>query len=117
MQRRGLILFAIALAMLARPLQLPAASCILVNAPSEKRCRMDCCANKSCCAKPKESATPLSQPLHRTDSVKQQQVIGFVSVSPIDLPKTDVSAGFTHAEILSRAHAPPPLAASCIRLI
>jgi hypothetical protein len=117
MRRRAVILLAVAFAMLARPLHLPAASCILSTSPSEKACKMDCCANKSCCANSKGSKTPVSQPLHPTEIAKQQPVIGFVSVPLVDLLETDGFPRSARDEIPSRAHAPPPLATSCIRLI
>src|SRR2546423_15348635 len=117
MRRAAPILFAVVLAMLTRPLQLPAASCILANAPSEQRCKMHCCANKMCCAKSKGSNAPASQPLHQNELAKQQHVIGFVSV---EITRAFVPEFFPQPardNILVRAHSPPPLAASCIRLI
>src|SRR5437763_16638132 len=117
MRRTAPILFAVVLAMLMRPLQLPAASCILANAPSEQRCKIHCCANKMCCANSKGSNAPASQPLHQNEVAKQQQVIGFVSVEITGALVTKFFPQPARDNIPVRAHSPAPLAASCIRLI
>jgi hypothetical protein len=116
MRKRAAILLAVVLALLARPLQLPAASCILSNAPSDKACKMDCCANKTCCAVSKKNVAPTSQPLSQ-DGASRQQVIGFVSVPAIESIAAAASAQPVHTIVPVRAHSPPPLAATCIRLI
>src|SRR5437016_5989228 len=103
--------------MSVRPLQLPAASCILANAPSEQRCKMHCCANKTCCVNSKGSNAPASQPLHRNEVAKQQQVIGFVSVEITGSIATDFFPQLARNNVPVRAHSPAPLAASCVRLI
>ena len=115
--RKTAILFALMLAMLVRPLQLPAASCILVNAPSPEGCKPNCCANKTCCAVSKKSASPVSQPLYKGGDLNQHHVIGFVSVPIIDSMAVAASAQPARLSIPVRAHSPAPLAASCIRLI
>src|SRR4051812_44484169 len=117
MRRAAPILFAVVLAMLMRPLQLPAASCVLSNAPSEQRCKMHCCANKTCCANSKGSKTPASQPLHQSELAKQQQVIGFVFVEITGSIATDFFPQLARNNVPVRAHSPLPLAATCIRLI
>jgi hypothetical protein len=117
MRRAAPILFAVVLAMLIRPLQLPAASCILLNAPSEQRCKMHCCANKTCCAKSKGSNAPASQPLHQSEIAKQQQVIGFVSVELTNAIAMEFLPRPACHYVPPRLHSPPPLAVSCIRLI
>jgi len=116
MAKRGAILVAIALAMLVRPLQLPAASCILSNAPSDKPCKMHCCASKGCCAKSKGTSAPISQPLQQSADAKQQLALGIVFTPLID----SIQATFpqpARENFAVRAHSPPPLAATCIRLI
>jgi len=115
--RRTAILFAIVLAMLVRPLQLPAASCILSNAPSPDGCKPRCCANKTCCATSKKGTMPVSPPLAKSGDANQQQVIGFVSVPLIDSIAVASSPQPLRVNVQVRAHSPPPLAASCIRLI
>jgi hypothetical protein len=117
MRKTAPILFAIVLALAVRPLQLPAASCILSNAPSERPCKMHCCANKTCCVKSKGTSAPVSQPLHQSANAKQQPVIGIVSVPVIDSISTAVSPQPARESFAVRAHSPSPLAATCIRLI
>jgi hypothetical protein len=117
MRKTATILFAVVLAMLVRPLQLPAASCILLNAPSAEGCKPNCCANKTCCAIPRKSTTPISPPLYKSGDVNQLQLIGFVSVPLIDSIAVAASPQPARVTIPVRAHSPPPLAATCIRLI
>jgi hypothetical protein len=115
--RKAAILFAVMLAMLVRPLQLPAASCILVSAPSPEGCKPNCCANKTCCATSKKRTLPISPPLAKSSDANQQQVIAFVSVPLIDSIAVAASPQPLCVSAPGRAHSPPPLAASCIRLI
>jgi hypothetical protein len=110
-------LFTLLLAMLAAPLQLPAASCILVNAPSAEGCKPNCCANKTCCATSKKSTMPVSPPLAKSGDANQQQAIGFVAVPIIDSIAVAASPQPTRVSVPVRTHSPPPLAATCIRLI
>jgi hypothetical protein len=117
MQKTAAILFTVVLAMLARPLQLPAASCILSNAPSHEACKMDCCANKTCCAVSKKSRSPVSPPLLKNSDTAQQLLIAFVSVPLIDSSAIGASPRQPCVSVAVRAHSPPPLAATCIRLI
>jgi hypothetical protein len=117
MRRTG-ILIAVVLAMAVRPLQLPAASCIPSNAPSQENCKPNCCANKRCCALSQKSNVPVSQPLYQSgDAKQQQQVVGFIAIARIDWPAAATSAQAISPVALLRAHSPPPLAANCIRLI
>jgi hypothetical protein len=115
--RKTAILIVVVLAMLVRPLQLPAASCILSNAPSPEGCRPNCCANKSCCAVSKKNAQPFSPPLYKSSDVNQQVVIAFVSVPLIDSIAVADSPQPVCVSVPVRAHSPPPLATTCIRLI
>ena len=117
MRKTAAILCAVVLAMLASPLRLPGASCILSNAPSHEACKMDCCANKTCCAVSKKSTAPVSQPLSKGGDTKPQQIIGFVSVPLIDSIAVAASPQPLSTSGPVRAHSPPPLAATCIRLI
>ena len=117
MPRTAPILFAVVLAMVVRPLQLPAASCILSNAPSPDGCKPHCCANKSCCATSKKSTMPVSPPLYKSGDANHQQVIAFVSVPLIDSIAVATTAQPMRVNFQVRAHSPPPLAANCIRLI
>ena len=115
MRKTAPIVLATLLALMVRPLQLPAASCILSNAPSEKPCKMHCCANKACCSLSEKNNAPASVPLYQGGVSKQ--VIGFVSVPVIGMHLLGRVAEPINAATLSRSHAPPPLAATCIRLI
>jgi hypothetical protein len=115
--RKTAVLFAVVLAMSVRPLQLPAASCILVNAPSPEGCKPNCCANKSCCAASKKNTQPASPPLYKSGDVNQPQTIAFFSVPLIDPTLVATSAQPVRVNVPVRAHSPPPLAATCIRLI
>ena len=110
------MLFAVVLSMLVRPLQLPAASCILANAPSWEGCKPNCCANRSCCAISKKNTPPVSPPLYKSGEGNQQPVVGFVSVPLIDSIVITTPAQPVR-DISVRAYSPPPLAATCIRLI
>jgi hypothetical protein len=115
--RKTAILFALVLAMLVRPLQLPAASCILSNAVSPDGCKPNCCANKTCCATSKKSTMPVSPPLAKSGDSNQEQVIAFVSVPLIDSIAVWASAQPACVSVPVCAHSPPPLAATCICLI
>jgi len=117
MRKAAPILFAVMLAMAVKPLQLPTLSCILSNAPSVEGCKPQCCANKTCCALSRKTTGPVSQPLSQSGDAKQQLVIGFVSVPVIDSNVVAVSAQPTCLSARVRAHSPPPMAATCIRLI
>jgi len=117
MRKTRAILLAVVLAMSVTPLQLPAAACILSNAPSYQACKMNCCANKTCCANSKGSNAPHSQPLQQSEVAKQQQLIEFVSVEITDAFATEFFPQPARDNIPVRAHSPPPLATTCIRLI
>lgn len=116
MRKKAAILFAVILAMAVRPLPLPAASCVLSNAPSEKACKMECCANKTCCATPRKETKPVSQPLSQ-NGIAKQLILGFVAIPVIDSLAFAISVQLTSSAAPVRAHSPPPLAATCIRLI
>ena len=117
MRTRAIILSTLVLAFVARPLQLPAASCILLNAPSQEACKPKCCANKTCCAVSKKSTGPIPPPLVKSSDAGPQLLIGFVAVSVIDSIADTAFALTACGPTPVRAHSPPPLAASCIRLI
>ena len=115
--RKTAILFAVVLAMAVRPLQLPAASCILSNAPSPEGCKPNCCANKSCCAVSKKNTMSVSPPLYKSGDINQQPVFGFVSVPLLDSIAVTTPAQPARENISVRAYSPSPRAATCIRLI
>jgi hypothetical protein len=115
MRKTAAILFTIVLALLVMPLQLPAASCIFSKSVSQEACKSKCCANMICCAVSEKNNAPASHPLYPSDVSKQ--VIGFVSVPLIDSIAVAASAQPVCVSFPVRAHSPPPLATTCIRLI
>ena len=115
MRKTATILFTVVLALLVMPLQLPAASCIFSKSPSHEACKSKCCANKICCAVSEKNNAPASHPLYQGDVSKQ--VIAFVSVPLIDSIAVAASPRRACVSIPVRAHSPPPLATTCIRLI
>ncbi|HMG04024.1 MAG TPA: hypothetical protein VK581_01100 [Chthoniobacterales bacterium] len=117
MRSTAAILFTVVLAMFISPLRLPAASCILSNAPSREACKSKCCANMTCCAVSQKNTGPVSQPLLQDGAVKQLVVGVFAAPairSHVQLYAADPVA---YASVPVRAYSPPPLAATCIRLI
>jgi hypothetical protein len=116
MRRTAPILIVILLAMLIRPLQLPAASCIFSKGADPRGCKPHCCANKSCCALSEKNKGPAEHPLVQDNSVKQP-VFGLTAVL-IFRPRTLSETAFVSLlDPSSTRHSLPPLAASCIRLI
>jgi hypothetical protein len=117
MRKTAAILFAVVLAMSISPLRLPAASCILSNAPSQEGCQSKCCANMTCCAVSPKNAGPVSQPLLQ-DSVAKLQVVALFAAPAIhwriEFFAAEPVAG---ANLVVRAHSPPTFAVTCIRLI
>jgi hypothetical protein len=117
MRKTTAILFTVVLAMFITPMRLPAASCILSNAPSHEACKPNCCANMTCCAVSEKNTGPASQPFAQNGPAKQQ-VPGLFANAPtsssLQLPEVLLISSVSQA---ARAHAPPPLAATCIRLI
>jgi hypothetical protein len=117
MPKRGAILLAVVLAMLVKPLQLPAASCILSNVPEQRGCKPNCCANRGCCALSKKNAKPPAPPLAKAGGENPQQLLAFdlvLTADPIFLPKSPQT---TPEAVPVRPYAPPLLATTCIRLI
>jgi hypothetical protein len=114
MRKTAAILFTVVLAMFITPLRLPTASCILSNAPSREACKSGCCANKTCCAISHKNTGPAAQPL----AVAKHQVIALVTTMPVRFLAQSLRLDREAcATVPVRAHAPPPLAATCIRLI
>src|SRR5450631_2981068 len=117
MRNTAAILITVVLAMFVTPLRLPAASCILSNAPSQEACKGNCCANMTCCAVSQKNKGPVSPPLAQHAEAKHQ-VIGLLATVPTGL----LAQSFRLERVACggdpvRAHSPPLLAAICIRLI
>ena len=117
MLKQIIMTLVMAVAVSITPMRLVAASCILSNAPSQEACKADCCANMACCAMSPQNRGVSSQPFAQDVSAKQQLV-----ALALTLPVTHFAQSFWIERISSagepvRAHSPPPLAATCIRLI
>ena len=108
---------AMALALFGGAMRLPAASCILSNAPSQEACKNKCCANMACCAVSHKNKGPASQPLAQQAPAKHQ-LVGLVATVPTGfLAKSIRLDRVACATVPVRTHSPPALAATCIRLI
>ena len=105
----------IVVALVLGTVRLPAATCILSNAPSEKACTMGCCANKSCCKTSHQRTGLPAQSLAKAGS-DQQNIAAMPSIVTVvsDGPAKDL---FVFSSVECGKHSPPPLALSCIRLI
>jgi hypothetical protein len=99
------------------PMRLVAASCILSNAPSQEACKANCCANRTCCAMSQKNTGVSSQPFAQDSNAKQQLVALVLTLSASHLPQSFRLERIPSTSELVRAHSPPPLAATCIRLI
>lgn len=117
MRNTAAILLTVVLAMFITPLRLPAASCILSNAPSQEACKSNCCANMTCCAVSQRNTGPASQPLAQHAAAKHQLIGLLATVSTGSLARSFRLERIACASVPVRAHSPPPLAATCIRLI
>jgi hypothetical protein len=107
----------VATALFGASMRLPAASCILSNAPSEKACKPGCCANKTCCKTSQKNTAPPVQPLAKSGSDQQNiaALPAMVAVAVLNQAATTESPIFSSAECT--AHSPAPLTLICIRLI
>lgn len=96
--------------------RLPAAPCILSNAPTEKACAMDCCKNKSCCETSHQRTGLPVQPLAKAGS-SHQNVVALASTVPVAVFNYVAERPVIFSSAECNAHSPPPLALLCIRLI
>jgi hypothetical protein len=96
--------------------RLPAAPCILSNAPSEKACTMGCCKNKSCCETSQQRTGPPVQPQAKAGS-DQQNIATVAPTVPGAVFAQAAPEFFAFPRANCRTHSPPPLALICIRLI
>ena len=105
------------IALFVAPAQPSAASCILINAPSEKACNAACCANKTCCETSQKNTAPPVQPLAKSGSNQQTTAAlpATLAVALLDYAATTKLPIFSSAEFV--AHSPAPLTLICIRLI
>jgi hypothetical protein len=106
----------LAAALLLGVVRVPAAPCILSNAPAEKACPMGCCEYKSCCeTSQKRTGSPV-QPLAQSVS-DQQNIATLASTVPVTVFDQAATELFVFSRAEGSAHSPSPLALSCIRLI
>jgi hypothetical protein len=112
-----LLSMAMATALFTAPVGVAARSCILPSTPSEKACKLDCCANKTCCATSPKNTAPSSQPLAKSDSSYKLNATS-IAVPAVVSPSWEFGAQhFLLSNAASDAHSPPTLALICIRLI
>lgn len=116
MRTKAAILLTVLLALLVTPMQLPAASCRPAKARDREACKSDCCAKKKCCVTSEEESGVASQPL-LSSSGSKQLVIGLFDARVIGSHFQPYPTGRVCRAAPVRAHALPPLAATCIRLI
>jgi len=107
----------LATALFVAPMRVSAAACILSNAPSEKMCQPDCCANKACCETSHERTGPSVQPMAKAGSDYKSIATNAPAVAAA--PATQLTATKLRVSLSAEcvAHSPPPLALICIRLI
>jgi hypothetical protein len=106
---------AMAAALFTAPASAVARSCILPNTATQKACQANCCANKTCCATPKNT-TPPSQPLAKAGSSQQLNAIGLATALSLS-GHTAEAAQFRLEATPPSAHVPPRLALLCTLLI
>ena len=111
-----MISVAMAAALFMAPTGLDGRSCILVNAPSQKACQSNCCANKTCCATSSKNTAPQSQPLAKTDSGQQLSATCFAAALPLSSRELGAEQ-FRFQAAAPLANSPPRLALLCTFLI
>ena len=104
------------LALVSATAELPAATCLAKNAPSEMACKPGCCADKGCCETSPNPTEPTAQPLARSGQHQPRvNAIPAIAVAAPVIPAATASLVFFSVEC--GAHSPPPLELNCIRLI
>lgn len=106
----------VGLALVGATVRLPAATCIVTNASSEKACKPGCCANKACCETSSKHTGPPAQPLAKS-SIDQQNVTAISAIAAVTLVMPAATESHVFSSTECRAHSPRPLALICIRLI
>jgi hypothetical protein len=96
--------------------RLPAATCILVNTQTEKPCKMDCCANKNCCATSHERTGAPNQPLAKS-TVDTSAIVAPVIALPVPSSFFITSDSQFVSRAEPTAHSPPRLPLLCTFLI
>jgi hypothetical protein len=106
----------LAVALFGASVRLPAASCILSNAPSDKACKPACCANKTCCETSHERTGPPQQPSAKS-GFDQQNIAMPLSVVAVVLLNQTATDSFAFSSVECTPHSLAPIALICIRLI
>src|SRR5205814_4473376 len=76
---------AVALALFAATVRLPATACVMTNTPSPKACAPGCCANKTCCLTSHERSGPPVQRLPKA-STDQQHIAAIAAHAAVVAP-------------------------------
>lgn len=116
MLSKNIVSVVLATAVVIGAVRLPAAPCILSNAPTEKACMSGCCKNKSCCETSHQRTGLPVQPLSKAGS-NQQNIAILPATVPVAVFNYAAEQSFVFSGTESAAHSPPPLALLCIRLI
>jgi hypothetical protein len=106
----------LAAALFLGAVRLPAAPCLLSNAPTEKKCTMGCCKYKSCCDTSDQRTGPPVQPLAKA-SPNQQNIASLPAIVAPVISRDIADELFAFSIAEHTAHSPAPLALICIRLI
>jgi hypothetical protein len=114
---RATIPLALAAAMLVAPMRLPASTCVLTNAPSEKACSAGCCANKICCETSQKRTAPPLQPLAMSGSQQQNAIAPLAVVAVTEVARLPIDRPGTSLPPTTSASHSTTLALICIRLI
>jgi hypothetical protein len=105
-------------ALFTSAVRLPAAECAVASAPIGKACKMDCCANKSCCFESQKKRHELPQSPLTRDNGSHQQVIAIIAprltTEHIQFPDIDTSP---HSSAIKVTHSAPRPALLCTFLI
>jgi hypothetical protein len=106
----------LAAALSAAPLRVSARSCIIYDAPIQKSCHADCCANKTCCATSPKKTAPAAEPLAKSAATQDLNATSMPLVSGI-VPPTSTHLHYAAGDRGWSGVSPPRLALLCTILI
>jgi hypothetical protein len=115
MLSKALTCLIVGLALGAGAIRLPAAVCMVANAPSKMACTADCCADMACCETSADRTAPPAQPLANAGLHQSVSAMPAIDAVAVIIPFATESHVFSSAE--RRSQSPPTLALICIRLI
>lgn len=107
---------AVMLALFAAAVRLPASPCMVTNTPSEKACKMRCCANKTCCKTSQKRTGPPVQSAAKS-AADQPNTLAVTAGDGVVLPLRFATDACFFPDFDRAVHSPPTLALICIRLI